>query len=79
MDNKKFESVMILLVPQIIQLITDNFSYDELTAAKEFYSSKVYEILEKEETKLWHLSPPAIFNMFSDEKKKGTFDVPEEV
>lgn len=79
MEQKKFEAVLVLLVPQIVHLIAENHAYDEVTAAKEFYESKVYELLEQEDTKLWHLSPLTLFNMFSEEKKTGTFELPEEV
>lgn len=79
MDKKKFEAMLILIVPQVIQLITENYSWDEVTAATCFYSSKVYESLEQEETKLWHLSPLTLFNMFDQEQNTGFFDFPEEV
>ena len=60
-----------LIVPKVIQLVIENYHYDEITAAKEFYKSKVYSLLEEEETKLWHLSPLTLFNMFDEEKKTG--------
>ncbi len=39
--------MLMLLVPQVIHLITENYSYDEVAAAKEFYDSKVYSLLQK--------------------------------
>ena len=62
----------------MIHLLTENYSYDEVSAAKEFYNSKVYSFLEQEDTKLWHLSALTLFNMFDEEKKTGTFTYPEE-
>ncbi len=78
MEKKKFEAMLVLLVPQVIQLIVKNYPCDEVTASKEFYSSKVYSFLEQEDTKLWHLSALTLFNMFDEEKKTGTFTFPEE-
>lgn len=78
MDKQKFKSMLMLLVPQVIYLITKNYSYDEVTASREFYDSKVYSILEQEDTKLWHLSALTLFNMFDEEKQTGTFTFPEE-
>ncbi len=78
MDQKKFEALLTLIVPQVIQLIVENYSYDEITACKEFYSSEVYSVLEEEDTKLWHLSPLTLFCMFDEEKKTGTITFPEE-
>ena len=79
MKEDKFSAVMGILVPQVIQLIIENYAYDELTAANEFYISNLYAFLEQEDTKLWHLSPLTLFNMFDEEKKCGSFTFPEEV
>lgn len=79
MGAEKFGAVMGVLVPQIIRLITENYSYDEVTASNEFYNSRVYALLEQEDTKLWHFSPLTLFNMFDEEKKTGSFELPEEV
>lgn len=78
MDKKKFEAMLVLLVPQIVHLIANNYAWDEVTASKEFYDSKVYSVLEQEDTKLWHLSALTLFNMFDEEKKTGDFTFPEE-
>lgn len=78
MEEKKFEAVLTLIVPHIIRLIMEKYSYDEITASKEFYVSKVYSLLEQEETKLWHFSPLTLFSMFAEEKSTGNFIIPEE-
>lgn len=78
MEKIKFEAMLMLLVPRVIHLIIENYSYDEVTASKEFYDSEVYSFLEQEDTKLWHLSALTLFNMFDEEKKTGTFTFPEE-
>ncbi len=78
MSAEKFSAVIGLIVPKVIQLITENYSCGEITAAREFYRSGVYAMLEREETKLWHFSPLTLFNMFDEEKKTGRFSVPEE-
>jgi hypothetical protein len=78
MEKQKFEAMLMLLVPQVIAFITENYSYDEVTASKEFYNSNVYSLLEQEDTKLWHFSALTLFNMFDEEKKTGTFTFPEE-
>ncbi len=78
MDKKKYESMLILIVPAVVRLITENYSWDEITASNKFYESKVFECLEREDTKLWHLSPLTLFNMFDEEQKTGSFVFPEE-
>lgn len=64
-------------------MITSEPLHPSLTAmegecAFQFYS-KVYALLEQEETKLWHFSPLTLFNMFDEEQKTGSFELPEEV
>ena len=76
--DQKFEAILILLVPQIIQLIIENYEVDEITASREFYESEVYSLLEQEESKLWHFSPLTLFNMYEEERKTGSFVIPEE-
>lgn len=79
MADKKFEAILILLVPQVVQLICENYLLDEMVASREFYESRVYSLLEQEDTKLWHFSPLTLFNMYDEEKKTGNFVIPEEV
>lgn len=79
MGDKKFEAIMTILVPQVIELIVENYNADEIVASKAFYESGVYALLEQEDTKTWHLSPLTIFNMFDEEQKTGVFEIPEEV
>lgn len=79
MADKKFEAILTLLVPQIVNLICENYPLDEVAASREFYESNVYSLLEQEDTKLWHFSPLTLFNMFDEEKRTGAFQMPEEV
>lgn len=78
MDKKKFESMLILIVPDIVKLIVENNAVGEIEAADRFYRSKVYEKLEQEDTKLWHLSPLTLYNMYEEEQKTGNVVFPEE-
>lgn len=48
------------------------------SVANEFYGSNLYALLEQEDTKIWHFSPLTLFNMFDEEKKTGSFELPEE-
>ena len=77
MEQKKFEAMMVLIVPRVIALIVENYGRDEISAAKEFYESKVYSMLEEEATKLWQLSPLTLFNMYDEEQKTGCITFPE--
>jgi len=78
MDNDKFSSMMFLLVPQVVQLIKNTNYLDEEKATEVFYNSALYEKLEDETTKLWHLSAHALFDMFCEEQETGAITYPEE-
>ena len=77
MEQKKFEAMLILIVPKVIGLITQKSEMDEVTATRAFYESKVYSLLEQEDTKLWHLSPLTLFNMYDEERQTGNITFPE--
>jgi hypothetical protein len=42
------------------------------------YSSKLFEQLAREETKLWHLSVPTLYQMQKEEQETGKITYPEE-
>lgn len=77
MEQKKFEAMLVLIVPEIVGLVVENHGIDEVTASKRFYESKVYSLLEEEDTKLWHLSPLTLFHMYSEEVETGNITFPE--
>ena len=78
MADKKFEAILSLIIPQVINLICENYPLDEIEASREFYESEVYALLEQEDTKVWHFSTLTLFNMFDEEKRTGNFQIPEE-
>ena len=77
MEQKKFEAVLALIVPQVIGVIIEKTGMDELTVTKSFYTSEVYSLLEQEDTKLWHLSPLTVYNMYDEEIRTGKITFPE--
>ena len=78
MDENKLSTILIFLVPQILELIMSEYEVNDEKAAEMFYSSELYKGLEEEETKLWHLSAHALFEMFQEERETGRITYPEE-
>ena len=77
--DKKFDSILsIALIPQTIALIVEKDGIDDITAINEFYQSKVYDLLAKEDTKMWHYSPMTVYMMWKHEKETGEIVFPEE-
>ena len=78
MDAQRFSSNLFLIVPQIIAVIVKENNIDEEKATELLYKSELYTQLEDEKTKLWHLSPQALFEMFTEEQTTGKITYPEE-
>ena len=77
--DKKFDSILsIALIPQTVALIVEKDGIDDISAINEFYQSKVYDLLSKEETKMWHYSPMTVYMMWKHEKETGEVVFPEE-
>ena len=79
MNPTKFDAMLVLLVPSVIKEIVSNNNISELDATVAFYSSQLYEDLEREDTKLWHLSAKALYQLEEEETKTGKISYPEEV
>ena len=78
MDQKFTTLLSVVIVPKVIELIIQKENLDEIYAITQFYESKTYEALAKEETKVWHFSPLTIFSMWKYEKETGILLFPEE-
>ncbi len=77
--DEKFNSILsIALIPQVVDLIVEKDGLDDISAVNEFYQSRVYELLSKEETKLWHYSPLTVYMMYRSERMTGEVIFPEE-
>ena len=72
-------SMLMVIVPQVVELIASKHGISEKEATKRFLESNVYELLEDEETKVWHLSPRSLLMMFDEEQERGSITFPEEV
>lgn len=77
MEQVKFKALLTLIIPQVVDLIVTNHRVDEISAIKSFYDSEVYSLLEQEDTKMWHLSPLTLFNMYDEERNTGSITFPE--
>lgn len=77
--DEKFNTILsIAIIPQVMDLIISKEKKDEISAINAFYSSKTYELLSNEETKMWHYSPKTIHLMWKTEKETGEVLFPEE-
>ncbi|MBD5179488.1 MAG: hypothetical protein HDR46_05620 [Bacteroides sp.] len=67
MNAIKPEQLYLILpykVSQLAMLIADNMKMPIIEAIRAVYRSNTYRDLSREETKLWHLGPVALFEHF---------------
>ncbi len=76
--SNEIKAMLQFIIPRLIKTIMENMGLTEKDALTLLYSSKLYEQLDKEETKLWHLSVPTLFYMFREEQETGKITYPEE-
>ena len=72
------KAMLELIVPRLIKMIIEKMVLSEKDALTMLYSSKLYEQLDKDGTKLWHLSVPTLYEMFKEEQDTGKITYPEE-
>jgi hypothetical protein len=78
MTKEKFSAMLWLIIPQVIQLWVDNRRVSSHEAVILLYDSELYAMLEKEESKLWHLSAATLYGLLDEELTTGNITFPEE-
>lgn len=78
-ETKEFQVILQVIVSRLVQMIAKEMNVSDKEALNNLYSSKLYEKLEYEETKLWHLSVPTLYSLFIEEIETGKITFPEEV
>jgi len=78
MTQEKLSALLSILAPSIIQLIIENRKMTNIEAVNLLYNSLLYEMLENEASKLWHLSPLILYELLEEELNTGKIDYPEE-
>lgn len=79
MSESLFSALLIALIPQVVSDLMNLLAVDEGEATGILFDSRVYELLEDEETALWHLGPRALAEMVKSEYETGDIAFPEEV
>ena len=69
MTVRGFESIKRGLAAQTIEILADRHGWSDEQAISMFMNSRVYDKLQDEETKVWHLSSSHLADMFEDEMR----------
>jgi hypothetical protein len=78
MNKIEFKATLQMLIPMLIQTIIEKKNIPVIDSVKLLYFSKLYEKLEIESTKLWHLSPLALYELLEMELQTGNIVFPTE-
>ena len=77
MGQEQFNAIMPVISADIVKMIAEKRSVSEKEAIKMLYASKLYEGLEKEETKVWQYSTPMLYSLLEQEWHSGTIRYPD--
>ena len=77
MENEVFRPIIPLKIQDLTSLIIERKQIEFQKAIQYLYSSKLYEALSNEETKLWHLSIEKLFDMLENEKRTRKIIYPD--
>ena len=78
MNQKQLTAFLAVLTPRILSQLTEQNKITEQEAIRILYNSQLYATLEQEETKLWHLSAVALYELLTEELTTGKITYPEE-
>lgn len=77
MDKNKFDAIFPIICSALTEKIAAELNLSDKVAIEELYSSRLYEILEQEETKLWQYSTEKLFELFLEERNSGKISFPQ--
>ena len=69
--------IILLKIQDLISFIVEKKNFKFIDAVHYLYESISYENLTNEETKLWHLSTPKLFEILEIEKITNEFIYPD--
>lgn len=77
MGQEQFVAMMPYISTDLVAMIAEKQHITEEEAIKKLYSSKLYAVLEKEETKVWQYSTQMLYSLLEQEGKTGNIQFPD--
>lgn len=74
MGKEKFEVLLPIIVNDIVKNIMSEKKIGMSIALEILYNSKLYSLLEDEETKLWWYSTPRLIGLLNQELENGVIE-----
>lgn len=76
MNERSYEILLYKITANVILKIMELNNWSENETIERFMSSKLYSLLEEENTKMWHYSSLMLAQLFVDEQN-GKLSLPE--
>ena len=77
MGQEQFQAMIPVISADVVRMIAEKRGVSEKEAIRLLYTSKLYEALEKEETKVWQYSTPMLYFLLEQEWSSGTICYPD--
>ncbi len=77
MGQEQFVAIMPYISADLVNMITIKQGITEEEAIKKLYTSKLYAVLEQEETKVWQYSMQMLYSLLEQEEKTGNIQFPD--
>ena len=77
MGHEQFVAIMPYISADLVNMIAQKQNITESDALNKLYSSRLYGLLEKEETKVWQYSTDMLYSLFVKEEQTGSLVFPD--
>lgn len=77
MRQDQFAAIMPYISTDLVGMIAKKNKISENDAIAKLYNSKLYAILEQEETKVWQYSTEMLYSLFEQEEATGKVEFPD--
>lgn len=77
MSQEQFAAMLPCITDDLASVISKRQSISEIEAVTKLYRSRLYALLEQEDTKLWHYSTDMLFHLLEQEEQTGILNFPD--
>ena len=78
MNPSEFAPLLAVKVSGLVECAMEQRQMPLMAAMNKVYHSKLYALLEREDTKLWHHSPHLLYDALMSEDRTGFPELPDE-
>lgn len=77
MSQEQFVAMLPCITDDLASVISKRQSISEIEAVTKLYHSRLYALLEQEDTKIWHYSTDMLFHLLEQEEQTGILIFPD--